>query len=325
VTGGAKDAATAKPTVAITGATGFVGQAVLNMAVRQGYGVRALTRRPQTPRDDVVWIEGTLNDQDNMQQLCSGADAVIHIAGVVNAPNRDDFENGNILGTLSAVQAAKTSGVERFVHVSSLAATRPDLSVYGETKAKAEKIIGTSGLDWTIVRPPAVYGPQDRDMLDLFKMAKWGFVLLPPDIEARLSIIHVEDLARLLLALLPSHEDLTTAIFEADDGHEERHPQLASERGWSHRSFAKSIGWAMDKRITAIGIARPILGMAAKLDRLIRRDRAKLTKDRVRYFCHDDWRIDPAKRPPEQLWVPEVKSREGLKGTINWYRQNGWL
>ena len=181
-------------TVAITGATGFVGGRMLDLMVQNGYEARALTRRKQDDRPGVTWVRGALDNPASLANMCGGADVVLHIAGIVNAPDKAGFEAGNVAGTLAVIEAAKQAGTKRFVHVSSLAATRPGLSIYGETKAKAEKIVALSGLDWTIIRPPAVYGPGDGEMLELFKMAKLGFVTLPPDADGRMSVIHVEDL-----------------------------------------------------------------------------------------------------------------------------------
>ena len=186
-------------TVAVTGATGFVGSTLLKMACGQGLQVRALTRRPQPDMAGVTWIEGALDTPDRLARLVEGADAVIHFAGVVNAPTRDGFEQGNIRGTESIVAATKATGIARFVHVSSLAAREPGLSVYGWSKAGAEQVVAASGLDWVMVRPPAIYGPGDMEMLDIFKMAKTGVMLMPP--AGHLSVIHAGDLAALLLAL----------------------------------------------------------------------------------------------------------------------------
>jgi uncharacterized protein YbjT (DUF2867 family) len=299
-------------TYAVTGGTGFVGSTLITLALEAGHQVRALTRRPQAPRENLVWIEGSLEDHQALASLAHGADAVIHIAGVVNAPDRAGFARGNIDGTLAMVGAAKSAGVARFVHVSSLAAREPALSAYGWSKAGAEDVVTASGLDWSMVRPPAIFGPGDMEMLELFRLARHGLALLPPG--GRLSVIEVGDLGRLLLALAGGGAE--GLILEPDDG-------VAG--GWSHKDFARAIGTAVGRRITAIALPRPLMAAGAQIDRLIRGTRAKLTPDRVAYFCHEDWVSDPGRHPPAQLWQPRVPTPEGLATTAAWYRAQGLL
>jgi uncharacterized protein YbjT (DUF2867 family) len=300
--------------VALTGATGFVGRATLDLLVEAGWRVRALTRRDQPKRAAVTWISGALDRPDSLARLCDGADAVLHVAGVVNAPNAAGFEAGNVTGTANMLAAAKAAGIVRFVHVSSLSAREPQLSDYGASKAKAEKLVATSLLDWTIIRPPGVYGPADTEVFEMFRMAYKGFCLLPP--AGLSSWIHVDDLARLLVALLPPHEDATARIFEADDG---------EPGGWTHEGFARAIGWALGKRITTVNAPGPLLYAAAWADRLLRGEKAKLTPDRVGYMRHPDWVIDRKAAPPAALWRPQIATRDGLKSTARWYKANGWL
>lgn len=300
--------------IAITGATGFVGTAVMQKLQDAGYGVRALTRRDQDPQEGVTWINGALDNQSSLDNLCAGADCLLHIAGVVNAPNRAGFEAGNVDGTAAVIKAAKAQGIPRFIHISSLSARAPNLSNYGASKAKAEKLVGASMLDWTIIRPPAIYGPGDMEMLDLFIMAQKGYVLLPP--KGRASFIHVEDLARLIIALIPPHEDATAQIFEADDG---------IKGGWSHDSFGRAIGMAIDKQVTAINAPKILLKIAAILDRLMRGKKAKLTLDRASYLSHPDWVIDRVNAPSPALWEPQIETRQGLKDTARWYRKNSLI
>jgi uncharacterized protein YbjT (DUF2867 family) len=299
--------------LAITGGTGFVGGRLIELALAAGHQVGALTRRLQAPRGGVTWIEGALDRPDSLEQLVDGADAVIHVAGVINAPDRAGFEAGNITGTSAVLAAAEKAKVKRFVHVSSLAAREPKLSAYGASKAGSEALISASSLSCAIVRPPAVYGPGDREMLDLFRMAKRGFVLLPP--EGRLSLIHADDLGRLLLALADPAAPKGLLV-EPDDG---RH------RGWSHEEFGLALGRALGRRVATFSTPRPILNLCAQVDRLVRRERAKLTQDRVSYFCHPDWMVDPGRGAPEQLWRPQVETEQGLAETAEWYRQQGWL
>ena len=107
-------------TLAITGGTGFVGKTLIRLATSQGLRVRALTRLPQSPQEGVEWISGALDKPDALQALMCGSDAAIHVAGVVNAPDRVGFEAGNVNGTLAMVEAAHGEGIQRFIHVSSI-------------------------------------------------------------------------------------------------------------------------------------------------------------------------------------------------------------
>jgi nucleoside-diphosphate-sugar epimerase len=299
--------------VALTGATGFVGGHLLKAAHAAGYDVRALTRGPRPAGDGVIWVEGTLDQPDALATLCQTADAVVHVAGLINGPNRDAFDTVNAGGTASMIDAARAAGVTRFIHMSSLAAREPDLSDYGWSKAKSERIVAASGLDWTIVRPPAVYGPGDRETFELFRMARRGLVALPP--AGHFSIIHVEDLCRLVLALLDA-PGTAGETYEPDDGR---------EKGWEHRHFARTLGRLLGRRPATVAVPKVVMAGAAHVDRLVRRDRAKLTPDRVRYFCHPDWVVTAEARPPAALWVPEIRTSTGLKATADWYRQQGWL
>lgn len=298
-------------TIAVTGATGFIGSTLIKAAVEQGIQVRALTRRPQPERPGVTWIEGALDKAESLRQLVEGSDAVIHVAGVVNAPTREGFEQGNIRGTQAIVAAAEAAGIRRFVHVSSLAAREPHLSVYGWSKAGAEDAVSASGLDWAMVRPPAIYGPGDMEMLDIFKMAKTGVMLMPP--AGHLSVIHAGDLAQLLLALTAQNAPVGQT-YEVDDGR---------PGGWTHIEFAKAIADAMSRRALVLSTPRAVLKLGSAIDRLLRGDKAKLTADRVNYFCHPDWRIDPSKRPDVTLWSPQIETHRGLRETARSYEAAG--
>ena len=298
--------------IAITGGTGFVGQKLIELAVQAGHEVRALTRRPQPDIPRVTWVAGALHTGMALTSLVRGADAVIHVAGVVNAPDREGFAAGNIAGTQAVVDAATGAGARRFIHVSSLAAREPSLSAYGWSKAGAEHVVEASSLDWTIVRPTAIYGPGDMEMRDMFRLAKRGLALLPPP--GKISVIEVGDFARLLLALVAT--DPGRVILEADDG---------VEGGWTHDAFARAIGAAVGQRVLPLALPKAMLSLAAKGDRLFRGAKAKLTADRVGYLSHPDWTIDPARRPAPALWQPEVPTSRGLVATAAWYRTNGLL
>ena len=101
-------------TVALTGATGFVGGHVLSQLHRQGLAARALTRREQPAREGVEWVEGALDQPDSLRRLVEGAEAVIHVAGVINAVDAAGFEAGNVAGTLAMLAAATAAGTPRW-------------------------------------------------------------------------------------------------------------------------------------------------------------------------------------------------------------------
>jgi nucleoside-diphosphate-sugar epimerase len=299
--------------LAVTGGTGFVGSHFVDIAVASGHEIFALTRRDQPARAGVTWIKGSLEDQASLARLTKRADAIIHIAGVISGRDAAEFDAGNVAGTAVAVEAAQTAGTRRFVHVSSLAAREPSISMYGASKARAEALVRKSALDWAIVRPPAVYGPGDKETLELFRMARLGLVMLPP--QGRLSLIHAADLARLLLRLADPTAP-KQLLLEPDDGR---------TGGWTHKEFAQALGRAVGRRARSLSVPGTLLRLASRADRLARGERAKLTPDRAAYFCHPDWVASSNRAPPRALWQPQVESERGLAETAAWYRQQGWL
>lgn len=302
--------------IALTGGTGFVGQAVLDTAAGRNLPIAALARR--IPLDDTRaerWIGGDLGNVDALTDLVGGARALVHVAGLTNTPDSAQFSEVNVTGTQNVIDAVKAAGVKRLVFVSSLSARKPELSAYGSSKAAAEELVQTSGLDWTIVRPPGVYGPRDVDYFEMFRTAKLGFVPLPP--RGASSIIHADDLSRLLLDLVDGQPALVRKkIFEPDDGR---------EGGWSHKELAAAIGRAVGRRVVAPHLPATLLSFAASADKLLRGSRAKLTQDRVGYMCHPNWVARFDRKVPAAIWQPQIAGEEGLATTAAWYRAQGWL
>lgn len=303
-------------TIALTGATGFVGQAVLDEAERRGLAVRALARRPQAARQGVAWIAGDLTVETALADLVRDTDAVVHIAGLTSSHDPAAFTTCNVEGTAALIAAAKAAKAKRFIFVSSLSAREPALSAYGASKAVAEKLVEASGLDWTIVRPPGVYGPRDLDYFEMFRSAKLGFVPLPP--RGASSIIHVEDLARLLFDLIDAPPALVRRrLFEPDDGR---------EGGWSHKELAAAIGAAVGrKRLFAPHLPKSLMMLGARVDRWLRGGHARLTADRVSYMAHPNWVARSDRGVPAAVWAPRIAAEEGLTRTAAWYRRERWL
>ena len=151
-------------------------------------------------------------------------------------------------------------------------------------------------------------------MLELFRMAKRGIMMLPPG--GRLSVIHVTDLAQLLLTLAQERDVSLARSYEVDDG---------TVDGWDHKDFGAAIGRAVGRSVRTLATPAWLLGVAARTDRMIRGKGAKLTPDRVDYFCHPDWVAARDHHVPKQLWIPQVATEAGLKATAEAYRAKGWL
>lgn len=303
-------------TLALTGGTGFVGGHAIAEALRRGHRVRALARKAQTPRERLEWIPGSLADEAALRTLAEGADIILHIAGVTNAANRRGFEEGNILGTATLRRAI---GTRPLVHVSSLSAREPQLSTYGWSKLVGEQIArGTAG-PVSIVRPPAVYGPGDREFLELMKIAASGFVPFPADSIA--AMIYGPDLAEALVALAEDLAGPATGAgrsFEIDDG----------TGGYTPAEVATAIGGALGRTVRPLPIPPALLRLAAVADTGLARLKGalpRLTQDRAGYMAHRDWSADSAPIRALGLWQPSTRLADGMAATAIAYRAQGLL
>jgi uncharacterized protein YbjT (DUF2867 family) len=303
-------------TLALTGGTGFVGGHTIAEALRRGHKVRALARRPQPPRDRLEWISGSLADEAALHRLAEGADVVLHIAGVTNAANRRGFEQGNVLGTATLRRAI---GARPLVHVSSLSAREPQLSTYGWSKLVGEQIARGAAGPVTILRPPAVYGPGDREFLELMKIAGTGFVPFPSNSVA--AMIYGPDLAEALVALA---QDLASAAasagrsFEIDDG----------TGGYTPAEVAAAIGTALGRTVRPFPVSPILLKLAALGDTAVARLKGtlpRITRDRAGYMAHRDWSADSAPLLSLGIWQPSTRLADGMAATAIAYRAQGLL
>ena len=301
--------------IALTGSTGFVGRHLVKALDEAGYPVRLLVR--QGPRDcgfgAAETIIGTLEDEAALARLVGGAQAVIHLAGAITAPDRATFFAVNTQGTERLARVASAAGVARFIHVSSLAAREPQLSDYAASKRQAEDVlreIAPRGL--MIVRPPVVYGPGDRATLPLLAQFTRRRAVIPAAAHARVSLLFAEDLATFLVARLA---DESQGLAEIDDGKPNGYgwPELLRSAAETEGHEARAVflpRWLLEGLSWPVGL----LGSALKL-------RVPLTPGKVRELYHRDWvarGAGPAV-PGARLFT------EGFRLTIAWYREQGWL
>src|SRR5260370_218808 len=208
-------------TVAVTGATGFIGKYIIDNLLARGFHVRALTRTARAHvNDNLTWVRGSLEDTHSLSELVAGASVVVHCAGQVRGHKEEIFTRCNVDGSLRLMQAAKESGFcQRFLFISSLAARHPELSWYAKSKYVAEQRLAAMADEITlgVFRPTAVYGPGDKELKPLFDWMLRG--LLPrlgaPD--TQLSFLHVTDFAQAVGQWL-SAETIQTQTYELCDG-----------------------------------------------------------------------------------------------------------
>lgn len=172
--------------VMLTGATGFVGRAVMEELLRRGKSVNALARSvDDLPRDErVQFIKGDLFDAPSLDRAASGCSSVIHLVGIiVEKPSAGvTFERIHVEGTKAVADAAARNSVKRFVQMSALGARVDAQSAYHKTKWRAEELVRTSGLNWTIFRPSMIHGPHGeflRQAADWARKRAMPFLFMP--------------------------------------------------------------------------------------------------------------------------------------------------
>lgn len=311
-----------RPRVAITGATGFIGPHIVRRLCAD-WQVRILARRAVDPARigaDVEVVRGDLHDPDSLQRLVEGADAVVHVAGLIKARTRREFFRANAESVARLAERAAAATVPpRFLLMSSLAAREPDLSDYAASKRAGEAaLIAVGGaLPWTILRPPAVYGPGDSATLFFFRCIRHGIGPVLGSERARFSLLHVADLARAVGILLA--DDRTAGLIaDIDDGH----------GGYGWREMTETAAEAFGSHARIVRIPRAIAYGVGLLNRALGwlpGYTPMLTPGKVRELYHSDWVCDPRAILARTIWRPEVPLRQGFASTIAWYRQQGWL
>lgn len=306
--------------VAVTGASGFVGTHVLDRLVADGHTVRVLAHRtPPRCNSAVTTIRGGLDDPAALAELVRGADVVVHAAGVVAAAREATFHEVNAEGTRRLAEAAREAGVSRFLLLSSLAARRPDLSAYAASKKAAEDALAeVDGIAWDALRPPAVYGPGDRQVLMFFRLLKHGIGVLPAGDSARVSVIHVADLADAVMAWLDT-ETGSGDVYELADGF---------RNGYTWRTLidaaARELTIEPKYMTPPQGLLR-VLSHGLRAWARLTGGVPFLTPDKLRELRHTDWVCRDDRFPRRTGWRPRIALGEGLRATLAWYQARGWL
>jgi nucleoside-diphosphate-sugar epimerase len=317
----------------VTGATGFVGSHLVEALRRSGAEVTALARSPQKAArlvdQGIRVVQGDLHDGAALQQATRDQDIIFHVAGVVAARSEAEFLRANRYGTRNLVAAARGQG-GRLVLVSSLAAGGPSqrgtplngsepphpVTAYGRSKLAAEEVVKESGLAWSVVRPPIVYGPRDQEVLKVFRIARLGVAPVFGDGTQELSAVHAADLADALVAV-GKNATATGQTYAAC------HPEV-----FTSAELGRAIAAAMGRSVSSLRIppvvGRAILSVTESVARVTGQTTI-LTSDKANEFFQPAWTGDPEPLMRDCGWRPVHDLRSGLAETYAWYRQAGWL
>jgi nucleoside-diphosphate-sugar epimerase len=323
----------------VTGATGFVGSHLAAALVARGDEVAGLARRPEQAAFlsslGARAAPGSLEDGPSLKAALRGVDLVYHLAGLTAAGSDAEFLEVNEGGTRRLIAAARATvpNLRRFVHVSSLAAVGPTgygdrlteettcrpVTAYGRSKLAGEIVVrGATGLPWTVVRPAVVYGPRDRELLRLFRIARWGFAPVFGMGRQELSLAYVTDLVEGIAraGLEPAALGQTYHL---------AHPDIVRSR-----DLAREIGRAVRHGRPPLIVPVPA-ALAAPIVRLIGRAaaatgrRTVVSEDKLAEFLAPAFGTSVEKAERELGWRPPHDHRSGIAETAAWYRAEGLL
>jgi len=319
----------------VTGATGFVGSHLTTALVERGDAVTALYRRPEARSFletlGAVPAFGTLADAPALSAALDGADVVYHVAGLTSG-SAAELAAVNHAATARLLEAcARRATPPRFVYVSSQAAVGPSapgvslaedapcrpVTPYGASKLAGETAVrAATRVPWTVVRPPAVYGPRDREFLRLFQVVRRGIAPVFGTGAQQLSLVFVADLAD-LLARAGRTDHATGQTYHA------AHPEIVTAAG-----VARAAGSSVGTRPLVVPLPAFV---AAPLVRLIGWTAARagkrtvVTGEKLAEFLAPAWLLDSTKAERELSWTAVYDLATGMAETARWYEREGWL
>ena len=324
--------------VLVTGGSGFLGSWVCELlSKREGTEVRALVRRTSNTKhlktlSNVTLAEGSVEDARSVDDAAKGVDAIIHCAGLVKAKNEDELVRVNVEGTKNLVRSAKEHGAKRFVQVSSLEAAGPSrdgtpvavdqerpVTAYGRSKLAGEKaaLEAKDAMRVVVLRPGAIYGPRDVEILDAFKSVKRGLMPTVAGGTAKGSFVWGPDCAAACIRALEADVASGGTYFVDDGGPAD-----------SQREFLEMVEDALGRRalvrmslpkglLKTVAMGVEAYGKASGKAVMLTREKADML---LQHFV-----CESSATQKDLAWKPEVPLRDGVRRAVVWYRENGWL
>ena len=304
--------------------------------LRNNYQVHCLVRETSSlqylPRDQVELVYGDLEDSASLEKAVAGVDYIFHLAGRVKGAERRDFFRTNREGTARLLRAAgkKRKSPCSFIYLSSQAAAGPSpdghplresdparpVSYYGESKLAAEEEVLKSADRFraVIIRPAVVYGPREKEIFQVIHLIKKGFRFRLGCGDTWLSLVHVSDLVQAILKGAARAEREVQTYFISDGAiySWSRFIQVAA-RIMGRKSLAVTIPW------------RPAYLLFQVLSSLAPSSEAAIYLDKLREMKYKYWVCSPEKAKTELEFIPQLDLLQGMRQTINWYREEGWM
>jgi nucleoside-diphosphate-sugar epimerase len=321
--------------VLLTGATGFVGSHAAEAFIQAGYQVRVLVRSRERARAlearGIDFVVGSLEEETATRVACVGIDAVVHLAALTHARSDDEYENTNVAGTRTLLDAAIGAGVNRFVYLSSLAACGPaidgrgvrdgdpprPLTQYGRSKLAGERVCMEAGdrIGVVILRAPAVYGPRDTDLYHFFRLARTGVIPVPTGPPRRLQMVHVTDLARALVHAVRA--PAAAGVYH-----------IADPQSYTWDEVGRMVGDAVGRKVRVMRVpAALIAGLAAVSETVsgLAGRSSIFNRDKARELLAPGWLCETDAARAALNFETGIPLADGLRMTAQWYREQNWL
>jgi UDP-glucose 4-epimerase len=329
--------------ILITGASGFIGGYLIAQALENGHEVTAAIRsssdktRLADPRLQLLEFPmGNVAAMSQLLQKSERFDWIIHNAGITKALSPEAYREGNTENTQRFTQALQNAGwlPDKFLFVSSLAALgaalpgnakihahqKPSpLTPYGESKLAAEIMLAAMPVDfpWVVVQPTAVYGPWERDILTFIKLANKGLEMTIGRQSQRLSFVHAADVARAIFQVLETKHAVHRKYIISDG------------KNYTTEDLGAAVRAALGREKTLkirlpLGLVSQVAGIAETIGRWQNKPSA-LSRDKLPELAASNWHCDATPLLKELNFQPEFDLFQGMKNTVDWYREHGWI
>ena len=325
-------------TAVVTGASGFVGSHLVDLLLEKNYNVRCIVRKTSSLKwlkeKDVEIHICELTDKDGLRKIFNGADYIYHVAGVVKSKKPQGYFSGNVETTKSLLEVALEfkDKIKRFLIVSSQTAAGPSLlnnpiiedalskpiTTYGRSKLAQEELAKTymDRLPITICRAAAVYGERDTEIFIFFKTFSKGLMTSIGLKDKQVSLIHVADLVRGLYLAATSDNSINKIYF------------ITSEKYYTWKEVGDITSKVMNKNPLKVKVPHLIVYFIAAIAQffsLFSSKAATLNIEKGRDITRPAWISDFRKAHKDFGFKQEISLEEGIRRTVEWYKEMKWL